>query len=70
MPDNATIWQIELRPLIAEHIAFMPDWRSAAPGRELAIKIGGQSNLAHFHLGEIMAGGTGYFGNAHFSFAP
>ena len=48
----ATIAQSQLRPLITEHIAFTPDWRSASAARELAEKVAqAKPDLAHFHFG-------------------
>src|ERR1700759_3155816 len=48
----ATIAQSKLRPLITEHIAFTPDWRSTSAAPELAEKIAQtKPDLAHFHFG-------------------
>src|SRR5882724_2685404 len=52
-PDNeTTLAQSELRPLIAEHVAFMPDWRATSTARALAMNIArAKPDLAHFHFG-------------------
>jgi glycosyltransferase involved in cell wall biosynthesis len=52
-PDNEkTLAQSELRPLITEHIAFTPNWRSASNARDVAEKIArAKPDLAHFHFG-------------------
>jgi glycosyltransferase involved in cell wall biosynthesis len=49
---ETTLAASRVAPLITEHIACMPEWRSMARARELAKKIARcKPDLAHFHFG-------------------
>ena len=52
-PDTEeTLARSPLRPIISEHVAFTPEWNSAANARHLAEKIArAKPDLAHFHFG-------------------
>jgi glycosyltransferase involved in cell wall biosynthesis len=50
--DEASIARSRVRPLLTEHITFVPDWKSASASRDLAEKIARvKPSVAHFHLG-------------------
>jgi glycosyltransferase involved in cell wall biosynthesis len=44
--------QSAVKPLVAEHISFTPDWKTASSVRQLAERIArAKPTLAHFHFG-------------------